>query len=464
LEKEKNNLVKLHEQRHNSPLKIQNNAKRGCMKRTIDSELLNWKTLSFRKPLIIRGARQVGKTYSVSKFGKSSFESFIKLDFEKNRSIHKIFNQDLSVQQIIRDIEIFAEQKIIPGKTLLFFDEIQECERALLSLRYFYEDISELHVIAAGSMLEFALGKVSFPVGRISFEWMTPMTFYEVLQASKKSMLADQLPCIHDFRPVSEFVHQKIIDQLKNYFLTGGMPEAVKRYCQTGSLPDSFAVHEEIFQAYLQSLVKYYRRADIDSLDHIMRTAPSFVGSQIKYTRLDPDRRIEKTKTSLQILEKALILQIIRSSNANALPLSVGLAAKKMKPLFLDIGLMQYHSGIQPMDVIKANDLSHVYRGALAEQFIGQEMYAAGGAENQKMYYWARDKKNSSAEIDYLYVRDGNIFPIEVKSGPKGKLKSLHLFLQEHPNIETGYVMSPVAFKRQRVDNIVFIPIYTRFK
>ncbi len=434
------------------------------MKRTIDSELLNWKTLSFRKPLIIRGARQVGKTYSVSKFGKSSFESFIKLDFEKNRSIQKIFNQDLSVQQIIRDIEIFAEQKITPGKTLLFFDEIQECERALLSLRYFYEDISELHVIAAGSMLEFALGKVSFPVGRISFEWMTPMTFYEVLQASKKSMLADQLPCIHDFRPVSEFVHQKIIDQLKNYFLTGGMPEAVKRYCQTGSLPDSFAVHEEIFQAYLQSLVKYYRRADIDSLDHIMRTAPSFVGSQIKYTRLDPDRRIEKTKTSLQILEKALILQIIRSSNANALPLSVGLAAKKMKPLFLDIGLMQYHSGIQPMDIIKANDLSHVYRGALAEQFIGQEMYAAGGTENQKMYYWARDKKNSSAEIDYLYVRGGNIFPIEVKSGPKGKLKSLHLFLQEHPNIETGYVMSPVAFKRQRVDNIVFIPIYTRFK
>jgi len=433
------------------------------MDRNIDLKLSDWKTQAFRKPLIIRGARQVGKTYSVSTFGKTCFESFIKLDFERNRSIHKIFNQDLSVQQIIRDIEIFSEQKITAGKTLLFFDEIQECERALLSLRYFYEDMPELHVIAAGSMLEFALGKVSFPVGRVSFEWMMPMTFYEVLKASQKDMLADQLPCISDFRPVSEFVHQKIIDQLKIYFLTGGMPEAVKRYCQTGSLSDSFAVHEEIFQAYLQSLVKYYRRADIDSLDHIMRTAPSFVGSQIKYTRLDPDRRIEKTKASLQILENALILQIIRSSNANALPLSVGLAAKKMKPLFLDIGLMQYHSGVQPMDVMAANDLSHLYRGALAEQFIGQEMYAAGGAENQKMYYWARDKKNSSAEIDYLYVKDGNIFPIEVKSGPKGKLKSLHIFLEEHPNIETGCVMSPVAFERQRVENIVFIPIYTRF-
>ncbi len=433
------------------------------MKRTIDSKLIKWKTQTFRKPLIIRGARQVGKTFSISQFGETSFKSIIKLDFERNRSIHKIFDQDLSVQKIIQDIEIFSETKIIPGKTLLFFDEIQECERALLSLRYFYEEMADLHVIAAGSMLEFALGKISFPVGRVSFEWMQPMTFYEFLTALGKNILADQLPCISNFKPVSEFVHQKIIDQLKIYFLTGGMPEAVNRYCLTGSISDSFTVHEEIFQAYLQSLIKYYRRADIDSLDHIMRTTPSFVGSQIKYSRLDPDRRIEKTKTSLQILEKALILQIIGASNANSLPLSAGASAKKFKPLFLDIGLMQYNSGVSAIDVMEAKDLSHVYRGALAEQFVGQEMYAAGGSENKKMYYWARDKKSSSAEIDYLYVNNGNVFPIEVKSGPKGKLKSLHLFLEEHPKINTGYVMSPIAFEKQRVDNIVFIPIYTRF-
>lgn len=433
------------------------------MKRTIDSKLINWKTQTFRKPLIIRGARQVGKTFSISQFGETCFESLIKLDFERNRSIHKIFDQDLSAQKIIQDIEIFSEIKIIPGKTLLFFDEIQECERALLSLRYFYEERPDLHVIAAGSMLEFALGKISFPVGRVSFEWMQPMTFFEFLNASEKKILADQLPCISNFKPVNEFAHQKIIDQLKIYFLTGGMPEAVNRYCHTSSISDSFAVQEEIFQAYLQSLVKYNRRADIDSLDHIMRTTPSFVGSQIKYTRLDPDRRIEKTKTSLQILEKALILQIIKSSNANSIPLSTGVSAKKIKPLFLDIGLMQYNSGVSAMDVIDAKDLSHVYRGALAEQFVGQELYAAGGSENHKMYYWARDKKNSSAEIDYLYINNGNIFPIEVKSGPKGKLKSLHLFLEEHPNSKTGYVMSPMVFEKQKVDNIVFIPIYTRF-
>jgi uncharacterized protein len=433
------------------------------MKRVIDSKLTDWKIQTFRKPLIIRGARQVGKTFSISQFGETCFDSFIKLDFERDRSIHKIFDQDLLVQKIIQNLEILSEIKIIPGKTLLFFDEIQECERALLSLRYFYEEMPDLHVVAAGSMLEFALGKISFPVGRVSFEWMQPMTFFEFLNASGKNILAEQLPCISKFKPVNEFVHQKILGQLKIYFLTGGMPEAVKRYCHAGSVSDSFAVQEEIFQAYLQSLIKYNRRVDIDSLDHIIRTTPSFVGSQIKYTRLDPDRRIEKTKTSLQILEKALILQIIRSSNANCLPLSTGVSAKKFKPLFLDIGLMQYNSGVTAIEVIEAKDLSHLYQGALSEQFVGQEIYAAGGSENRKMYYWARDKKSSSAEIDYLYIYDGNVFPIEVKSGPKGKLKSLHLFLEEHSKIKTGYVMSPMVFEKQRIDNIVFIPMYTRF-
>lgn len=434
------------------------------MERTIDVKLIKWKNQPFRKPLIVRGARQVGKTYSITHFGKTCFDHLIKLDFERNRSVHKIFDQDLSVQKIIQDIEIFSEIKIIPGKTLLFFDEIQECERALLSLRYFYEELPGLHIIAAGSMLEFALGQVSFPVGRVAFEWMQPMTFYEFLNAAEKNILAEQLPCISNFEPVSEFTHQKIIEQLKIYFLTGGMPEAVKRYCHTGSIADSFKVHEEIFQAYLQSLITYNRRADIDSLDHIMRMIPSFIGSQIKYTRLDPERRIEKTKTSLQILEKALILQIIRSSNAGSLPLGAGVSTKKMKPLFLDIGLVQYNSGISATDILRAKDLSHIYRGALSEQFVGQEIVAAGGSESRKMYYWARDTKNSVAEIDYLYVHDGTILPIEVKSGPKGKLKSLHIFMQEHPDIKTGYVMSPVAFEKQRVDHITFIPVYTQFR
>ena len=433
------------------------------MKRNIDEKLANWSKSQFRKPLLIRGGRQVGKTYSVCRFGEMHFDLFLKLDFERDRSIHRIFQGDLSTEKLILDLEVHLNQRILPGKTLLFFDEIQECERALLSLRYFYEEKPELHIIAAGSMLEFSLGDISFPVGRLSFEWMRPMTFREFLTASGKEILAAHLPGLSDFRPVSETIHLKIIDQLKLYFLIGGMPEAVKRYCKTRSLKDIADVHGEIFQSYLQSLVKYNRRADIDSLDHLMRALPAHVGSQIKYTRLDPERRIEKTKKSLQILERALVFNRIKSSDASGLPLNVTASPKVMKPLFLDIGLMQYHCGINPLDVLQAPDLSRVYQGALAEQFVGQELLAAGGSENFKLFYWSRAKKSSSAEVDYLYVQDGKIVPIEVKSGPAGKLKSLHIFLNERPHVDRGVVMSPAVFEKQYVDKLLFVPVYTGF-
>ncbi len=434
------------------------------MERQIDTKLLDWKKSEFRKPLIIRGARQVGKTFSVSGFGANHFEAFIKIDFERDRTSHKIFEGDLSAKRLLSELEIHANKLIIPGKTLLFFDEIQECERALLSLRYFYEEMPELYIIAAGSMLEFTLGNISFPVGRVSFEWMRPMTFHEFLIASDRKILADTLPSISDFKPISQTTHLKIVEQLKLYFLVGGMPEAVKRYAGTGSVSQSFMVHDEIFQSYLQSLVKYNQRADVDSLDHLLRSLPAHVGKQIKYTRLDPERRIEKTKMSLQLLERALLCHIIRSSNADGLPLNAGASLKIMKPLFLDLGLMQYHCGIHPSDILNEKDLSKVYKGALAEQFVGQEILAAGGSENFKMFYWSRAKKSSSAEVDYLYVKNSRIFPVEVKSGPAGKLKSLHIFLQEHPNIKKGYVMSSALFEKQTAKNLVFMPMYTRFK
>ncbi|MBU1193292.1 MAG: ATP-binding protein [Proteobacteria bacterium] len=433
------------------------------MDRKINTVLIEWKNSAFRKPLIIRGARQVGKTYSVCELGKNQFDSFIKLDLERDRTAHKIFEGDLSAQKLILELEVHTNQRIVPGKTLLFLDEIQECERAVLSLRYFYEEFPDLHIIAAGSMLEFALENISFPVGRVSFEWMRPMTFYEFLNASDKSILAEELPCFSDFRPITETIHLKIIEQLKTYLLVGGMPEAVKRYFLTGSVNQSFSVHEDLYQSYLQSLVKYNAKADIDSMDHILKSIPSHVGSQIKYTRLDPERRIEKTKASLKIFERALLVHIIQSSNADGLPLNANASTKIIKPLFLDIGLMQYNCGVSPSEILRAKDLSNLYQGALAEQFVGQELLAHGGSENFKLFYWSRAKKSSSAEIDYLYTKTGKIYPIEVKSGPAGKLKSMHIFLDEHPHVEKGYVMSPVAFEKQKIEKLIFVPIYTRF-
>jgi len=434
------------------------------MQRNIDKALIKWKEYEFRKPLIIRGARQVGKTYSVKAFGSNHFDNFVIFDFERDRSLHLIFDGDLSPAKLLAALEIHANSRIIPGKTLLCFDEIQECERALLSLRYFYEETPHLHVAAAGSMLEFALGNISFPVGRVSFEWMRPMTFYEFLVAGDKKLLAAKLPDLFDYHPLPETVHKMIIEEFRIYFLTGGMPEAVKRFYSTGSFMETSAVHDEIYQSYLQSLVKYDLKADIESLDHLLRAVPKHVGSQIKYTRLDPDRRIEKTKASLRILERALLLHSVHSTTASGLPLGATTSPKVFKPLFLDIGLMQHICRINPNEVLKEKNLSNIYKGAIVEQFVGQELLAAGGTENLKVYYWSRAKKNSTAEVDYLIVKDGEIFPVEVKSGPAGKLKSMHIFLDEHPDCRKGYVMSPVVFKKQEVKKLVFAPVYSRFK
>jgi uncharacterized protein len=435
------------------------------MQRAIDKKLSDWKISRFRKPLIIRGARQVGKTYSVTRFGQTRFDTFLALDFERDRTIHRVFDGDLSTDRLIMELEVLFNTRITPGSTLLFFDEIQECQRAVLSLRYFYEERPDLYIIAAGSMLEFTLGEVSFPVGRVSFEWMRPMTFHEFLNAMDLHLLAEKLPRVFDEDPVpvSGAIHTRISEQLKRYLVTGGMPEAVERYRQTGSLVHSAAVHEEVFQSYLQSLVKYNQRADVDTLDHLMRSLPRHVGSQIKYTRLAPDQRIEKTKTSLDILEKALIVQTVTAASAAGLPLNAHVSARKIKPLFLDVGLMQYVCGMDPAAILADKDLSMIYKGSLAEQLVGQELLAAGGSENGKLFYWARDKKSSSAEVDYLAVHQGAVFPIEVKSGPAGQLKSLHLFLTENPRISQGIVMSPAGNECQRLEKLIFLPIYARF-
>ena len=432
------------------------------MKRDIEQRLLEWKQSENRKPLIIRGARQVGKTYTITAFGDRHYDSCIKLDFEKDLSLMRVFEGNLSPEKIILELELFFNTKIIPGKTLLFMDEIQQCERALLALRYFYEEMPELHVIAAGSMLEFALSDISFPVGRVSFEWMYPMTFREFLIASDKAILAESIPSISDYKPVTDFAHDMITEQLRIYFITGGMPEAVNEYIQSNSLAKISQIHEEIFYSYLQSLTKYSNRIDVESLNHVMRTIPKYVGNQIRYSTIDPDRRVEKTKSSLQILEKALVIHRINAAGAGGLPLGADYSSKVFKSLFLDIGLLQYACGIDANSIINEKDLSRIYKGALVEQFVGQELLASGGSEGRRLYYWSRMKKNSSAEVDYLIVKAGKIYPVEVKSGPAGKLKSMHLYLSEVNNADLGYVLSPTSHTKQLVSNLLFMPFYTR--
>ncbi|MFQ5653024.1 MAG: ATP-binding protein [bacterium] len=431
------------------------------MKRLIDEALLRWKTRENRKPLIIRGARQVGKTYSVEQFGRQHFESFLKIDFELERSIHKAFAGDLSAQNLLLQFEAAYGQRIIPGKTLLFFDEIQEGPRALMALRYFYEQMPALHVIAAGSLLEFTFDEISFPVGRVQFQWLRPLGFREFLWAMDMEPLAESLPSLSQETPLSEVIHDKFLQQLSTYFIVGGMPEAVFSFVRTSSLAEVKLVHQSLYRAYVQDFVKYRKRVDVDLLDHVFQQLPAKTGSRIKYTGLYPEKRVEKIKESVNHLEHALLFQKVRSSTAQGIPLGASASDKVFKTIFVDIGLMQHICGIPPTSVLGQTSLLDVYRGALAEQFVGQELLLYGGSENDKLYYWNRMKKSSSAEVDFLIAREGEIYPVEVKSGRAGRLKSMKIFLDEHPHCPWGMVLNTGNIHRENEGKLRFMPIYT---
>lgn len=431
------------------------------MKRLIDDILVHWKTQRNRKPLVIRGARQVGKTYSIEQFGKNHFENFLKIDFELERSIHRVFEGDLNPSVLLMKFEAASGIRIIPGKTLLFFDEIQECPRALMSLRYFYEMMPELHIVAAGSLLELTFDEISFPVGRVQFEWLRPLGFREFLWAMNLDLLAEKLPDFRQEEPLDPFIHEKFLEQLKFYFIVGGMPEAVSVFTQTRSLSEVARIHKVLIQAYLQDFVKYRRKTDVDLLNHIFQQLPAKTGSRIKYTELYPEKRIEKIKEALNLLQHALLFQKVRSTTAQGIPLGASASDKIFKTVFLDIGLMQHICGIPSTQILNGKNLLDIYRGALAEQFVGQELLLYGGSENDKLYYWGRMKKNSTAEVDYIIARDGEIFPVEVKSGRAGRLKSIKIFLDEHPHSGLGLVLNTGNVYRDERYKLKFMPLYT---
>lgn len=432
------------------------------MNRLIDDTLIRWKNTIRRKPLIVRGARQVGKTHSIRQFGRREFSHLLLLDFEMDRRLHAVFEENLDAENVLMQLEALYGMRIRPSETLVFFDEVQACPRALLALRYLYEQMPELHVIAAGSLLEFALEHISFPVGRVQFEWMRPLSFGEFLNALGQDQLCQYLPNSTTRDPVPTAIHEKLLDYLRQYFVVGGMPEAVATFVETRSLPVVAEVHRALCTAYGQDFAKYSPRADRDVLDRVFAQVSSQIGKQIQYSSLYREKRVETIKRSLSILEQAAVIHKVHSTTAQGLPLGAATTDKVFKYLFLDIGLMQHLAGVQAADILAERDLLKTWQGALAEQFVGQELLVQrNGSENGRLYYWSRAARGSSAEVDYVLVDDaGHIAPLEVKSGPSGRLRSMHLFLQEHPQVERGLVLSTANVGT--VEPLVFLPLYTQ--
>lgn len=428
------------------------------MRRFIDEELRKWKEGTRRKPLILRGARQVGKTWSLKEFGKNKFESLALVDLERNPPLRRLFDGDLGAARICADLEVLLRQKITPGKTLLFFDEIQACPRAITALRYFYEEMPDLHVVAAGSLLEFALKDASFPVGRIQFLNLYPLCFAEYLEAIGNAPATAAV--LGNPRDITPAVHELLRDELKRYFFIGGMPAAVNAYRESSSLHDAFEVQGEIVESYRMDFAKYTPQVDRYCLDSVFTSLAQRVGQQIKYARLGEGYANPTLKKAFEALCLAHVARRIPAADPSGLPLGASASAKIFKALLLDVGLMRSLAAM-PDDVeYGRSDLLAIYRGAMAEQFVGQEMLIS---QNGSLYYWDRQAKSSSAEVDYLAVMDGRIHPVEVKSGATGSLKSLHLFLAAYPDCGQAMVFSDRPYADLPKQKITFLPLYSVF-
>ena len=424
------------------------------MKRNIISDLIEWSTKERRKPLLLRGARQVGKTWLVEELARSHFYDLIKVDFEEKPELIRLFDRDLDPERICSELEIRSGQNIEESKSLLFFDEIQICPRAIMSLRYFYERKPGLHVIAAGSLLEFVFSEISFPVGRIQTIEVFPMDFSEFLLALGNKKAAEL--CRHSIKEISATIHNYLIDQLRIYWMVGGMPECVKVYTETKSIKSAVEVQEEIIETYKLDFHKYKPKTDINCLNTVFSGLAASTGQQIKYTTFTKDYSIPTTKKAFESLLMARIATKVKSVSRPGLPLEAHASTKKFKTIFLDIGLMNKIMGIDYSETLDHENLLSIYRGQLAEQFVGQEFLASKAGQ---LYYWARDAKNSNAETDFLLVRASALIPVEVKDGPSGKLRSLHFYRSTYTPDYSIVFYSGEMGKIEK-ENIYFVPLY----
>ncbi len=426
------------------------------MERAITAKLAAWSDANNRKPLIIRGARQVGKTYSVLEFARRHISGVCHhVNLERHPEWHSIFDYNLDPMRILSELELLMGTRITPGKDLLFLDEIQACPNAISALRYFYEEMPLLHIIAAGSLLEFALKDIAFPVGRVELLQMHPMTFAEFLNGTGNEVRANVL--LEPPRALPQSLHQSLLHDLRTYFLVGGLPECVATWASERSLQQVSKVQNDLIATFRQDFMKYTPRVDPDCLNDVLSSLSQSVGRQIKYARLSQHFSQPTIKKAVRLLRTARLLHRVRSTSLSGLPLEALAKQKIFKIIFADIGLFLRLNGMSAEVAAHQGKLVDVLTGAMAEQFVGQEILAAG---HDNLFYWSRQAKSSTAEVDYVIKPSNEILPIEVKGAPTGRLRSLHLLLKEHPSIRRGIVLSDAPYGTLDQQRITFVPLY----
>jgi predicted AAA+ superfamily ATPase len=331
------------------------------MERYLVAELQDWTSRTRRKPLILRGARQVGKTWLVERLARQEFMYFVKIDFEEDPQLISLFEGALNPEKICTELELRTGINIVEGETLIFLDEIQICPRAIMALRYFYEEMPDLHVIAAGSLLEFVFSEISFPVGRIQSLDVHPMNFSEFLLALNYQKAA--AVCNEPIIEVSESTHEFLIEQLRNYWFVGGMPECVMEYVSSKSIKIATEVQDEICATFQWDFNKYRPKTDVNCLRSVFSGIATNVGQQIKYTGLAQDFTIPTIKKAYESLTMARIAHKIKSVSRPGIPLKVHASDKKFKNLFLDIGIMNRVMEIDYNEALNHKNLLAIYKG-----------------------------------------------------------------------------------------------------
>lgn len=430
------------------------------MQRMLEDTLTKWKSSEMRSPLLLSGARQVGKTFLITKFAKENFSSFVNINFDLYPEYKQCFST-LQPTEINNLISAINRQGIVPGETLLFLDEIQECPNAIMALRYYKELMPKLHVVAAGSLLEFILQDESFrmPVGRVHSLYVKPMTFKEFLLANNYHDLLSQIEQVNIHTVLNPAITQLLEKLLHTYFITGGMPEAIQSYIQTQNFSQAKIIQLSLLNTFRNDFGKYSSSAKHKYLQRLFDKTPGIVAQHFKYSQIDPEMQARDLRSAIETLKYAGLLYQVWASKATGLPLNALVNHKKYKLLFLDIGLVKANSNIDA-ELMLSKDLMLINKGNLAEQFVGQELLALSPAYTPgEIYYWERDEKNSSAEVDYVINIADYIIPIEVKSGKAGTLKSLNYFLQNantKKSIGVKISMQPLGLH----NNILSIPLY----
>jgi uncharacterized protein len=398
-------------------------------RRKLLDELEKWRRSSNRKPMIIRGARQVGKTTLVKDFAQQ-YRQFIYLNLERKEDA-VIFQNYSRFSRLVEAIFFLKDQDFQIEDTLIFIDEIQEVPAAINLLRYFYEDFPQLHVIAAGSLLEAVLNEnTTMPVGRVEFKVLRPMSFEEFLNAIGEKAALTQYQNI----PIANFAHNKLLDLFHTYTLIGGMPEIVKSYAENRNLNALRPIYESLLVTYINDIEKYARNSSmVQVIRHVLRSMSNEAGNRIIFQNFGQSNYgSREVGEALRTIEKALLLYLVYPCTVTSLPL---FPDKKKSPRLqlLDTGLMNHLAGIQK-EIIGSTTLDQVYKGKVVEHIVGQELRASQFGILNELYCWTREKKDATSEIDYIYVFDGKMIPVEVKSGTTGRLRSLHAFMEQTPH------------------------------